>query len=119
MTQTDSSWGVDFSVSLAESINDGSVVTVCGELDLATAPKLRRALESTFDGGGEVEVDLRGCGFIDSSGVATLVFAGWKLKEQHRTLRIRGARDRVRGTFDLVGLAGHPSIVLEAEHGSG
>lgn len=113
--QSDLSRGLDFSVSVADRIGGGSAITVFGELDVATAPRVREALESAIAATGEVEVDLRGCAFIDSSGIATLVFAGWKLKDQDRLLRIRGSRDHVRRSFDLAGLAGHPSIALEDE----
>lgn len=49
-----------------------SVVTVVGEVDLATAPTLADHLRQAADGGEAVVVDLTGCTFIDSSGFRVL-----------------------------------------------
>jgi anti-sigma B factor antagonist len=50
------------------------VVTVRGEIDLASSPLLRTALLRTIAGSsGSVAVDLRDVKYMDSSGVATLV----------------------------------------------
>lgn len=88
-------------------------MTVFGDLDMASAPRLRSELERVIDDGAEVTIDLRACGFIDSSGVAILAAAAWRVKERGRVLRIRGVRDRIRRTFDLAGLSGLDAIVLE------
>lgn len=46
-----------------------------GEVDLATAPALKSALEGLMDGDGDVHLDLAGLQFVDVSGVAVLVAA--------------------------------------------
>jgi anti-sigma B factor antagonist len=62
-----------------QALGDGlQMLSVRGELDLDTAPKLKRELESLD--ASEVTgllVDLSQCDFIDSTGVALLVKA-WK-----------------------------------------
>jgi len=95
------------------------VVTVFGELDTSTAPELRGVLERAIEPevSGDVEVDLRGCSFVDSTGVATLVWAAWKLKAQERRMLLLGARDRVRRILDLAGVAGHSAIVIDSPPG--
>ncbi len=105
--------GLQFWVSVADRPSGGSVVTVFGELDVSTASEMRRALEQALEHGGDVEVDLRGCTFVDSSGIATLVWAAWRLKEQDRKMLLLGARDRVRRILDLAGIAGHAAIVID------
>lgn len=90
-------------------------MTVFGELDLATAPQMRRDLERAIAQDNGVTIDLRACSFIDSTGIAALVGAAWRLKEQGRKLHIRGVRDRVRRAFELAGLAAHEAIVLEPD----
>ena len=80
------------------------------EADLTARP-----LESD----GEIELDLRACGFVDSMGIAILVNAARRLSQEGRRLTIRGARDRVRRIFDLAGLSAHRCIVFEPENGDG
>lgn len=111
--RTDSSAGIGFSTSLASGPSGGAVVTVYGELDLATSPKLRQVLTDALDLETDIDLDLRACDFVDTSGIAVLAWAAWQLKEHGLILRIRGARQRVRGIFELAGLAGHSSIRLE------
>lgn len=50
------------------------VVTVSGEVDMATAPRLRAALERA-SGAAEVRVDMRAVTFMDSTGLSALVSA--------------------------------------------
>jgi anti-sigma B factor antagonist len=115
---TESEFRVGFAVRVAERPGGGSVATVLGELDVASAPELRSALESALDADGDLEVDLRACSFVDSIGIATLVMAARRLSDEGRTLRIRGARQRVRKIFDLAGLTAHSGVVFEPEDGA-
>lgn len=62
------------------------VVKVAGEVDLATAPRLREALSGLIgEAGSRVVADLRRVSFIDSSGVETLL-------EAHKELGRAGGR---------------------------
>jgi anti-sigma B factor antagonist len=88
------------------------LVTVMGELDVATAPRLRATLEQAIAASGDLEIDLRGCGFVDSSGIATLVWCAVRLKERDRKLTLLGARERVRRILDLAGIAGHQAVEI-------
>jgi anti-anti-sigma factor len=64
----------DFSIAAAE--RDGrAVLTLRGELDLATAPELEQLVSERLDGGQDVVVDLRPLEFMDSSGIRVLVAA--------------------------------------------
>jgi anti-sigma B factor antagonist len=60
---------VDFSVSVSES-EHGTTVSVAGDVDLATAPRLREVLLSAT---GDVSVDLSAVSFMDSSGLNALI----------------------------------------------
>jgi anti-anti-sigma factor len=52
---------------------DGAAVTVLGEVDLATAPRLRSALaEAAAADGSGLQVDLRAVRYLDSAGMAAL-----------------------------------------------
>jgi anti-sigma B factor antagonist len=61
-----------FSV-VTSPIGDGLVVEVTGEVDIATAPRLREALEQRPAAGGRLVVDLTGVTFMDSSGLGILL----------------------------------------------
>jgi anti-sigma B factor antagonist len=52
-----------------------TLITVRGELDLATTPKLERALATQARHHGPLVLDLRGLSFIDASGLGVLLRA--------------------------------------------
>jgi anti-anti-sigma factor len=113
MMRTGSERGIDFAASAAPGVDGGSVVTVFGELDISTSTELRPVLEQALDADGDVEIDLRGCSFIDSSGIAVLAWCAWQLRHTDHRLRLRGARPRIVNIFERTGLAEHSSVVLE------
>src|SRR3954462_10486704 len=51
------------------------LLTLRGELDLATAAELEQLVNERLDAGQDVVVDLRGLEFMDSSGIRVLVAA--------------------------------------------
>jgi anti-sigma B factor antagonist len=73
-----------FAIDQAQD-DDRLLLTLRGELDLATAPELETAALPVVRDGGHVVVDLRTLEFIDSSGVRVLV-AG------HAAARLSGGR---------------------------
>ena len=82
--------------------HDGTtVVTVAGEIDMATASELRQGLVGTQ---GHVIVDLRAVSFLDSSGIAALVTARKQLLETGGDLRLRKPQGIVRKVLEVTGL---------------
>ncbi len=66
-----------------------AVISVCGEVDLATAPALRETLLPAIEQRtGRVVVDLSEVSFMDSTGVHVLVEAHHRLTPQSRRLAI-------------------------------
>jgi anti-anti-sigma factor len=60
--------------AISSDRRDGRVLlTLRGELDLATAPDLEQLVYEGVDAGEHVVVDLRGLEFMDSSGIRVLV----------------------------------------------
>ncbi len=65
-------------------------VVPAGELDLVTAPLLARALrEAEQDADGDILLDLSRISFMDSSGLAAVLEAVQRNREQRRELTIR------------------------------
>jgi anti-anti-sigma factor len=82
----------------------GIVLTLAGELDLATAPVLQERLDATLHRGAVVVIDLSRLRFIDSSGLGMLVQAERQLRESGGQLvLVRGPRAAHR-PFELTGL---------------
>jgi anti-sigma B factor antagonist len=77
-------------------VGESVVLTVSGEVDVSTGPRLRAALSEALDGPGTspVVVDLSAVTFLGSTGVAVLVDADWQAKQQKRPLRVVVDRDR-------------------------
>lgn len=73
-----------FSVE-AETRDGVTVLTVTGEVDLSTAPRLGAAVERALAPGAPLIVDLAGVEFIDSAGSRALALA-------EREASARGAR---------------------------
>ena len=69
-----------FSISVTEQ-GGRAVVTVAGELDLATAPDLEEVVLARVDSGQSVVLDLRGLQFMDSSGLRVLIAAHRRASE--------------------------------------
>src|SRR4029077_21045798 len=55
--------------------NTPSLLRLCGELDLASAPILARAIAPATTPGATIELDLTALTFIDSSGIKVLCHA--------------------------------------------
>src|SRR5918993_1877469 len=82
-----------------------TVLEVAGEVDVHTAPVLRRrALELIAGGRHRMVVDLGGVEFLDSSGLGVLVEIQSRLREAGGTLALTRPADRIRKLFALTGL---------------
>ena len=103
---------------MATEPRDGAlVVTLAGELDLATAGDVESAVVGPVAGGGHVVLDLRGLEFMDSSGVRVLVAAHAAAQESGGRLTIvrpqaGGAVSRV---LEISGLEGVLELVDSAD----
>jgi len=82
------------------------VVSVRGEIDVATSPQLRNDLNTLVARGARhITLDFSGVSFVDSSGLGVLVGAYKRLREdQDGSVRIVGAQPSVRKVFEITGL---------------
>ena len=82
-----------------------SVVAVTGELELATAPRLRQQVVGLIGSGrSNVVIDLTGVDFIDSVGLGVVVGALKRCRTHGGDLMVAGAVPRVRALFEITRL---------------
>ena len=79
------------------------LLTITGEIDLYTAPKLREALGEA-DGGADVVVDLRGVRFMDSMGLGVLIGARRRTVEGDGRFALVCTEGPVLRVLDVSGL---------------
>jgi anti-sigma B factor antagonist len=78
------------------------VVAVSGELDIASAPALERALRAAEQGGeGRVVIDLSGLEFMDSTGLHVLLAAARHSRDGGPQLALRRGPPPVQRVFEL------------------
>src|SRR5262245_44082883 len=91
----------DVSIDVVRAEPGRAVVTVAGELDVATSPQLRDCLAATE---GDVVVDLAGVTFIDSTALGVLVGAQKSAHNAGFTLSLSGQSEFVRRLLTVAGL---------------
>lgn len=99
-----------FAVSLGESGRGGTVLTVRGELDLATADGLWRELEPLLLPHTVVVLDGTGITFLDSSGLRVLLQAGKRAATDGAAFRLVAPQAAVQRVLELAGTGGHLDI---------
>lgn len=83
------------------------VVTVRGDLDLATVEPVRARLEHALDARpDQLVVDLSGCGFIDATALGMLLEAHRCCVRRGARLTLAGCTPRVERLLSLTGLRG-------------
>lgn len=82
---------------------EGTVLAVTGDLDLASVPQFRRALRKATSPGRRLVVDLTGVDVIDSAGIGLLIGARARALATDGAFAVRCAPGRVA---DLLRVAG-------------
>jgi anti-sigma B factor antagonist len=82
------------------------IVTVAGEIDIATYRQLRAMLLTAVDAGpGSVIVDMAGVEWLDSTGLGTLVGALKRAWDKGGTVQVAAVPDRIAKQFKVTGLS--------------
>ena len=105
----------EFRLDIAGPIGDCAVLRVSGEVDAYTAPMLREQIrELTAKGVVHLVADLSQVGFLDSTGLGTLVGGLKRLREAGGSLALVITAPRILRLFQITGLtkvlAIHPSV---------
>ncbi len=88
-----------------EEVNGTSLVVVRGEIDVASAPELRRHLHELCAGNvASLAVDLRSVTFLDSSALGVLVGALRRCRESNTQFRLVIDSPRLLKIFEITGL---------------
>lgn len=106
---------MDFEVSIDEHADSYSVVTVRGEVDLHTAPKVEYAIERGSDGVGAVVVDMGEVAFMDSTALSTLMRAKEALEKKGASLRLTAPSKAVERIFSVTGFGDYFDVYPSRE----
>jgi anti-sigma B factor antagonist len=91
----------------SRSQGDHTIVTLAGEIDLYTAPRLQSELFATMRSADPalVVVDMSGVEFCDSTGMNVLLAAHRQASERGGDLSLAAPRAPVRKILEVTGLA--------------
>jgi anti-sigma B factor antagonist len=93
-----------------------ATVVLHGEIDIVTAPAIRRCLMAAISGGDvHVAVDMSGVTFLGAAGIGVLVAAANRARDAGGSLSLRAPSPRVRWLLDVL----HLDAVLPAAQRSG
>jgi anti-sigma B factor antagonist len=93
-----------------------ATVVLDGEIDIATAPAIRRFLMAAISGGNvHLAVDMSGVTFIGAAGIGVLVDAANRAREAGGSLSLLAPSRQVRWLLDVL----HLDAILPAAQRSG
>jgi anti-anti-sigma factor len=95
----------------AEHLPDHVLVVAEGELDLVGAPRLLEALPDPAQGTTPVVLDLASVGFMDSSGLRSLLEARQACIDAGRPFALARPSDQVLRVLELVDLSSEFDVV--------
>jgi anti-sigma B factor antagonist len=93
-------------LQMAVSVDgDETVVSVAGDLDIPTSLRLRARLDGLVDeGASTLVIDLAGVGFMDSTGLGTLVGALKHVRQAGGHMALRAPTPAVLRVIEITGL---------------
>jgi anti-sigma B factor antagonist len=82
-----------------------ATVRIEGEVEFATAPRLRATLlDLAQEGANPVVVDLAGVSFLDSAGISLLIQAKKRLASEGSDLVLRAPQNNIRRVLEISGV---------------
>ena len=107
---------MDLRIDVREQ-GDWSVVDAVGEIDVATAPRLREQLIALVGSGRyQIVVNLEGVDFIDSTGLGVLISGLKRVRTHDGAFALVCTEPRILKVFEITGLVAvfpvHESVEL-------
>ncbi|MFA6637014.1 MAG: STAS domain-containing protein [Candidatus Omnitrophota bacterium] len=82
-----------------------AVFKVTGDIDINSSPDMKKGFEKVFkDKKDKVVIDLGDVGYVDSSGLATIVEIFKNMRIYGGKLKLAGLSDKVMGLFEITKL---------------
>ena len=100
-----------FDCVLSHRDHETAWIRADGELDIASAPRLKRTLRDAIESARSVVLDLRGLTFIDSTGIHVLIETDAQARRAGRRLTLVRGAAHIERVFELVGLSDRLEIV--------
>ena len=105
---------VPFEINVVRDSESASV-TLAGELDIATVPRVEEAIETTLsDELRALTIDLSGLTFVDSSGLRLFIVLDQRASEQGWSLRLLRPDAQVLTVFQVSGVEENLPFVEDA-----
>jgi anti-anti-sigma factor len=102
----------EFSIADAPRPDGSVLLTITGELDIATVPVVRERLTAVTDAGARhLVVDLRDVSFMDSTGLAAFIHAKMRLGDEGHMTLVMEPDSYARLIFEVAGLVGVLDVV--------
>lgn len=96
---------MDFRIDSEQADGGIAIITVDGELDLYTAPRLKEQLLAVIgDGTLKIVIDMAGVHFIDSSALGVLIGGVKRLKPNDGRMVLVSIDENVNWIFQITGL---------------
>lgn len=89
--------------SMTVDVDDHGVITIRGDLDVATAPVAGRVVAEHAHPGGTIVLDLGDVEFMDSSGLRVLLLAANRASREGGSVRLRALTPAVERLLALTG----------------
>ncbi len=95
---------MNLTIDIEEKVSQ-VIMTLAGEIDIYTAPKLKDKLnELVSSKNADVIVDLQGVSYMDSTGLGTFVSGLKHAEDSESKLKLIGANERLLRLFQVTGL---------------
>ncbi len=95
----------EFAITEQGSVAGHHVIAASGEIDLFTAPELKKVLTDAIDSGElRIAIDLSEVSFLDSTALGVLIGAVKRLRSRGGALAIVNTDSSIAKTFEITGL---------------
>jgi anti-sigma B factor antagonist len=97
---------------VSRSEKDRLIISLDGELDMASAPLLQAALENAEgEAASALVLDLRELRFMDSTGLRIILWARERLRDRGQELALTASSSQVQRLLSVSGVGDHLRVI--------